>query len=268
MTNPIDNSEWPLNTIMVSKKHRVLFTPIAKNACTSLKRLFVKLSDHPDTERILKQDIHSCLAKGGTGLVLSDFSASEATEIMSDDSYYHFAVLRNPLERSVSAYLNKFVVVPPPRGPDGAPVDVAGVVDWVYAQRGEKPDYDRAITYTEFVEACVNSDDDHLDTHFRSQQSFLRRQKLDGLFSVEKMALLKPVLESKYGRPVELEHENIRKKRKILLRRARYEQLLPGELEKHRPLPQGGVFLTTKISKKLKHRFKGDISLWESTRGF
>ena len=262
MNHSIDNSAWPLNITMVSKEHRVLFTPIAKNACTSLKRLFVRLSGHPYAEQILQEDIHSCLVNGKTGLVLSDYSRDEATEILNDKSYYRFAVLRDPLERSVSAYVNKFVTVPPPRGPDGVPIDISGVVDWVYAQRGEAPDYDRAITFVEFVDSCIN--DDHLDTHFKSQHSYLSGLEFDDLFAVERMDRLNSVLESKFGQTVELEHENTRKKRKILFRRKRYEQLLPAELKKYRPLPPGKAFLTAEISKKLRHRFKVDFDLWKS----
>ena len=74
-------------------------------------------------------------------------------------------------KRAVSAYINKFVVVPTPRGPDGVPVVIAGTIDWVYAQRGEPPDYDRAVTFAEFVDSIVKNSDADLDTHFKSQHS-------------------------------------------------------------------------------------------------
>jgi len=247
----IDNSQWPLNMIMVSTEHRVLFTPIPKNACTSLKRLFVRLSGHPDTDGILGQDIHSCLASQETGLVLGDYSAQEATDILADDSYYRFTVLRNPMERVVSAYVNKFIIVPPPRDMDGRPIVIAGTVDWVYAQRGEEPDYDRAISFEEFVESIVQNSDDMLDTHFKSQQSCLADQHFDDFFVVEEIERIKPVLGSKFGQTAELEHANKRKKRRPLFKRQRWDQLLPRQLQRYRPLPSARFFITTELKQKL-----------------
>ncbi len=36
---------WPHAQTLVSTSHRLMFRPIAKNSCTSLKRLFVRISD-------------------------------------------------------------------------------------------------------------------------------------------------------------------------------------------------------------------------------
>ena len=67
-----------------------------------------------------------------------------------------------------------------------------------------------------------NSDAD-LDTHFKSQQSYLSGQHFDELFAVEEIERLKTVLESKFGQPAEMEHANRRKQRSILLRRPRWD---------------------------------------------
>lgn len=265
MTELIDNLAWPVNTIMVSKKHRVLFTPIAKNACTSLKRLFVRLSGHPDTANILQSGVHSGLANGNTGLVLGDFSQGEASEILHDDRYYRFAVLRNPAERAVSGYINKFVLVTPPGKADGNPLDTESMIDWVYAQRGEKPDYDRAITFAEFVDSLVATEDSVLDTHFRSQHEFLAGQDFDELFSVEKLDRLKPILEEKFRQPFELERANSRTVRKFWWKRTRFEQLRPKQLQKYRSLPETRLFITPEIKQKLESRFKVDVNLWNAT---
>lgn len=52
-------------------------------------------------------------------------------------------------------------------------------IDWVYARRHEVPDYWRSITFEEFVDYVVCNDDDAVDTHFRSQGSYLRGLKFD-----------------------------------------------------------------------------------------
>jgi len=62
----VDNSAWPLNSLLISQKHRVIYTPIAKNANTSLKRMFVRLSGHPQSDEILAGDVHTWLTSNRT----------------------------------------------------------------------------------------------------------------------------------------------------------------------------------------------------------
>jgi len=126
ITKIIDNSEWPLNSLLVSQKHRVIYTPIAKNANTTLKRLFVRLSGYARSDEILGGDVHTYLTSNQTGLSLCDYSPGDATEILSDPSYFRYVVLRDPLARAVSGYLDKFVLYPPPSGTHGEPPTVIG----------------------------------------------------------------------------------------------------------------------------------------------
>jgi len=142
----VDNSAWPLNSLLISQKHRVIYTPIAKNANTSLKRMFVRLSGHPQSDEILAGDVHTWLTSNRTGLSLCDYSPENATKILGDSDYFRYVVLREPLARAVSGYLDKFILYPPPPGSRGEPPIVIGtVIDWVYQRRGEAPDYERAV---------------------------------------------------------------------------------------------------------------------------
>ena len=75
-----DNSQWPLNSFLVSQEKRVLFMPIAKNANTSLKQMFVRLSGHDKVNQILNGNIHINLTSQATGLSLCDYTPNEARE--------------------------------------------------------------------------------------------------------------------------------------------------------------------------------------------
>ncbi len=231
-----ENSEWPLCSLLVSKKHRVIYTPIAKNANTSLKRLFVRLSGH-----------------------------TRRDEILNDPSYFRYVVLRNPLERAVSGYLDKFVRNPPPSGTGGeAPMIIGAAIDWVYAHRGEKPDYNRSITFLEFVNYLAQNDDDNLDTHFKSQESYLDQQKFDFIGTVEQMKSLPEVLEPLFNQYVEIEHSHRVLRRKLFLRRGRKEMQLPKHLRAQRALPHASELLNIGISEQLKNRYSTDYEFWHS----
>jgi len=260
-----DNSEWPLCSLLVSQKHRVIFTPIAKNANTSLKRLFVRLSGHPRSDEILSDNIHIHLTSNQTGLSLCDYSQEEATEILIDEGYFRYVVLRNPLVRAVSGYLDKFVRNPPPSGTDGeAPILIGAAIDWVYERRGEKPDYNRSITFQEFVNYLAQNDDVNLDTHFKSQESYLGQQYFDFIGTVEQMKILPKVLEPLFDQHIEIEHSHRVSRRKLFLRRGRKETLLPKHLRAHRALPHASELLSVGITEQLKNRYSTDYEYWHS----
>ena len=260
-----DNSEWPLCSLLVSKKHRVIYTPIAKNANTSLKRLFVGLSGHTRSEEILNDNIHIHLTSNQTGLSLCDYSQEEATEILIDPGYFRYVVLRNPLMRAVSGYLDKFVRNPPSSETDlEANIVIGSAIDWVYAQRGERPDYNRSITFQEFVNYLVQTDDNNLDTHFKSQESFLGQQYFDFIGTVEQMKFLPKVLEPLFNQYIEIEHRHRVLRRKLFLRRGGKEVLLPKRLRAQRVFPHASEFLSTGITEQLKNRFSTDYEYWHS----
>jgi len=259
----LDNQEWPLCALLVSTKHRAIFTPIAKNANTSLKRLFVRLSGHPLSEQILSDNIHIHLTSNPTGLSLCDYSREEATQILNDPEYFRFVVFRNPLVRAVSGYLDKFVRNPQPaEGPGEAPIVTGAAISWVYQQRDETPDFDRSITFREFSEFLARNDDAQLDTHFKSQESCLVRQTFDFVGTVEKMKNLPQVLEPVFGQKVEIEHSHRVPRRRLFLRRGRKEDYLPGQLRTQRSLPHTSELLNDEISAELKRRFAKDYERW------
>ena len=260
----VDNSAWPLNSLLVSQKHRVIYTPIAKNANTSLKRMFVRLSGYPQSDEILAGDVHTYLTSNQTGLSLCDYSPEDATKILGDPDYFRYVVLREPLARAVSGYLDKFCLTPPTPGLNGEPPIVIGtVIDWVYERRGEAPDYERSITFEEFVNHLCENEDRELDTHFKSQQCYFEQQSFDYVGTLDRMEQLIKVLESRFGQKIELEHRNRTLRRKPLLRRRGQEKLLPAKLRAQRTLPHASELLTDEIVEQLRSRYTADYQLWQ-----
>lgn len=173
-------------------------------------------------------------------------------------------MLRDPLVRAVSGYLDKIFLNPPPPGARGEPPIVIGsVIDWVYARRGEAPDYKRSITFEEFVSHLSENDDSKLDTHFKSQECYFEQQSFDYIGTLDRMDRLIKLLESRFDQKIELEHKNRTKRRKPFLRRRGQEKLLPEQLRNQRTLPHASELLTDELLEQLKSRYATDYELWQ-----
>lgn len=259
-----DNKNWPLNSMLVCRRHRVMFMPIAKNANTSLKRSFVRLSEHPEQNLILAGDVHSYLTSHATGLRLWDYTPDEARSMMEDEQYFRFVVLRNPLQRVTSGYLSKFVMDRQSAEPhDETPEVIGTAIDWVYARRNEPPDYERSITFEEFVDHVVSNDDEALDTHFRSQESYLAGLQFNFVGVLEDLRPLVRELESRFAQSAFLEHKNVTPRKKIMIGKGGLANQLPARLRAGKRLATDSQLMTSEIKEKLKRRFAGDIKLWE-----
>ena len=262
----VANLQWPLNSFLVSHKHRVIYTPIAKNASTSLKNLFVRLSGAPHSEAILTQNVHDYLVSNKTGLSLCDYSSLEAADILADDRYFKFVVLRNPLHRAVSGYLEKFVLHPRPIAANkDRPIVIGSAIDWVYRKRGEEPDYDRSITFEEFANYLALNEDNQLDTHFKSQESYFGNLQFDFVGVMEKMDRLVEVLRSKVRVEFDLEHVNRVVSKKPLIARRGLEDKLPAQLRTLQKLPHHKELLVGDIQRKLERRFGFINELWKKS---
>ncbi|KAL5013546.1 hypothetical protein ScPMuIL_007816 [Solemya velum] len=96
-----------LNHILVNDEHKLLYCYIPKVACTNLKRIFLILSGKMNTTNLLdlqSNDVHHQYNKYLT--YLSDFSFDEA--MLRLKNYKKVVYVREPFERILSAYVNKF----------------------------------------------------------------------------------------------------------------------------------------------------------------
>lgn len=198
--------DWPAAQVFAVESVRVLYQPIAKCACTSLKRLMVDLSDIPARAAVLAGDVHHLTDTGGTGLILFDRTPAEVARVVAAPGWFRFAVVRGPFDRLVSAYIDKFVVnrhkpffreVLEPLWLAAQGVDDARAVD-----------FDRGISFRECVSAVTRLPRAGLDAHLRPQVDYLDAVGLDRLYAMEDLDLLAADLARHCGRAVDLPHAN------------------------------------------------------------
>ena len=92
---------------IVLKKYKLLFVPIPKVACTQWLQLFRRMEGQKDW---VTRQIGLPYTPEFNGLTyLSDFSLTEANEIMKSPEWTRAVFVRDPKERFLSAYLDKVV---------------------------------------------------------------------------------------------------------------------------------------------------------------
>lgn len=96
--------------IYVDEKYKLLYCEVPKVACTNWKRILLILSGHMNTsnpEEIPAYLVHSTYQNEYLTR-LSEFSPDEVA--FRIENYFKFLFVREPMERILSAYLNKFTM--------------------------------------------------------------------------------------------------------------------------------------------------------------
>jgi hypothetical protein len=161
-----NNLPWPLWQLLVIKNKKLIYNPIAKCGSSSLRSVIVALSDVSPAMKRLPLDTYS------TGLQLGDLPFDEAQEILHDRSYKKFAVIRNPFDRLVSAYLEKFVVN---RMNLGNQFHTRPVIAHALGVSIPSQDnFSMSITFSQFIDYIVSHSPDQLDPHWCPQFLYLK----------------------------------------------------------------------------------------------
>lgn len=102
-------SKFVLDRIFVSDKHRILFCQTPKVGNTQWKKVLIVLNGaFPSVEEIPENVVHDHDKNGLPRL--SSYSPQEVTNRLG--SYFKFLIVRDPFERLISAFKDKFVLNP------------------------------------------------------------------------------------------------------------------------------------------------------------
>jgi hypothetical protein len=248
---------WPYGSMMVSERHKLLYIPVAKCACTSLKSMMVELAgiERPDIAREL--DVHFVTDRFNTGVQLKDKPIELARDILASDQYLKFGVIRDPFERLVSAYLEKFVHHRASRN------NLAHTEPLIrQAQSYGQFDAQVGISFDQFVETILRQDPYDLDPHWRPQYlHFLGVKHMSRVFRLDNSGELERYLLQQVGIEVQLEHRNKTNKSDVLLEDA--ASLTAAELNDRGPISPAS-FLSAKNSAAIRQYYVGDCELYEA----
>jgi len=250
---------WPHGTIMVSEKYKLMYIPVAKCACTSLKATMIALAEIEQYEIAIKLGVHLVTDRFNTGAQLKDKTMKRAWQIMASDEYFKFTVIREPFERLVSAYLEKFVYQ---RHNTRNLIHTRDIISKVQAT--DSIDLQRGITFDEFAGFIISQDPLTLDPHWRPQYLYMENVKhLEGVFRLENIGRLEAHLRQYTGQPVHLGHKNRTKKSHQLLEGA--EQLTAAEIDGLGAFDPRS-FQTSNLHARIADYYREDITLYSSAQ--
>jgi hypothetical protein len=185
---------WPLWQMVVLKKIRILYNPIAKCGSSSLRRAMLTLSGMWESVKQLPLDTYC------TGLQLGDLPLEEAQAILHDPGFLRVAVIRDPFDRLVSAYLEKFVLN---RMDVGNRFHTTAVIAAIRGRAHlDEADFHRSISFAEFVDYLVTQPPETLDPHWCPQALYLKGTRFQ-LFRLDRLDALDRTLIAWGAAPVQ-----------------------------------------------------------------
>jgi hypothetical protein len=254
-----NNLPWPIDAYMLSERYRILYSPIAKCACTSLKTMMVQLEAAKKSQEIVRLGVHQVTDAFDTGMLLKNLPLARAKEILESDDYYKFAVIRDPINRAISAYIEKFVIQ---RTTVMNQLHTKHVVRSV--QSGVDPDMERGITFRQFVEFLVAQEPDTLDPHWVPQHHYLRGVPCyTGIYNIHQLARLKQALEEWTATSINLGQLNTSVASPDSSAASAVD-LFPAALEASSKLSPG-FFMDQELTKALRQYYAEDDALFQKT---
>lgn len=183
---------------------RLMYLPIAKNACSSLKRLVASLGG---LELKKGEDIHHKLDSESTGLQFEDREDHVIRAALSDPTWMRFLVIREPLDRLISVYVEKFVLN---RREPGQIPTIGPVYQAILGKEDITPeDYERGLTFREFAEYILSEEPERLNGHWRPQAEYLGHIPFTHVYDVKQLDRLAEDLSTHIGRTIDLPRMNV-----------------------------------------------------------
>ncbi len=209
-----DNQRFPLDCYLYHESLGFAILAITKTGCSAAKRWLISMVEPEVLERA-DLDVHKyCLDR----FALCALRPAESDCILAHTPILSF--IRNPAERLRSSFVDKHVRPPvhdlfePSREViediargrgmefsfgESQAVRLGNTILSVPAS--SDVDYERGITFREFVEYVCAAPPDHLDPHWRPQSAFLLNHRVDCLVRLDSMNLVLDHIAAARGRP-------------------------------------------------------------------
>lgn len=189
----------PTSQAMLVDDLKLVYLPIAKNACSSLKQLVAGLGG---VDLQPGEDIHIKLDTNRTGLQFADRSEEDIRKALSGPDWMRFVVIRDPFDRLVSAYIEKFVLH---RNEPRIEETVGPAYRSVFDHEDLTPeDFERGISFRDFVDFIVQHDPRDLDSHWQPQAEQLGHIIFTHVYEVGNLEALAADLQAHVGQEIDL----------------------------------------------------------------
>ena len=234
---------------------KVIYCPIPKNSSTFFKSRLIEANGDSQAQQESPFPLHAYLRK------CSQYWVHDLG-LLENPDFLKFAIIRDPLERVVSAYLNKFVATR-----RFHPIQLQSVKAYMELL-DDSIDPERSLTFRQFVRLICKQSDADLDKHWRPQKTFLHRQEdfLDWLVPQDRLQDFLPVVESHLGQSISRSRpDNCTSYSKSGITED-VTRLSPRRLRNLGLQPDKEEFLLPELKERLRQRYIQDIELLDRSR--
>lgn len=264
---------WPERSYIVNQEYRFIYCPIPKVASTSLNCIMYLLSDSASQDEnltafaLLSQQniasgvndyVHDLHRYIHNNLTLENYSRTKSKKIINDSQYFKFTVVRDPWKRLTSAYLNKFVDV---NSSEELLLSARTAIEGFYTINGLKPDYERSITFRQFLNYIAVTEDQFLDVHWKTQSAFVNNIELNFIAKLETLYDDFEYIKSQINleKNLILPKQNVTAYAKNKDLEYNYADFYPSQLKKLKRRPNHLSFYTPDLLDLVKWRYKCDF---------
>lgn len=253
------HQESLIQRYLVNHRHRIIFCPIPKNACTLFKLMIVEHSDSQHHFQKSNENIHSYTAMQCNGFGVDHL------EYLQSKEFFKFVILRNPFERLVSAYLDKFV----------KPVELESfaqiVIQDICQRFGQPLDFRRSITFHQFVHYLTTTEDAWMNEHWRPQHTFLEKHlfEFDLVGQFEELEQSLEILEARFNIHITRDPSKYHNKPEYQTAYRSFDQSLqfhemyPEQIRLLNGLPSATNLYTPELKEQVGQRYEKDIALYK-----
>jgi hypothetical protein len=256
---------WPENTYLINQKYKLIYCPIPKVACSSLKELLLLHSNLKNKEKILanlkgSSNFHIFMSHNFS---LSRYSPNKAIFFLTSEKYFKFVVVRNPWSRLLSAYIDKFIKIPRDKPEEKFNINIiAPVIDHIYNAKGLEPDYNRSINFHQFVEYVCSKKDNQLNEHWKTQSSFLGDNNFDLIAKLENLSQDFELIEKRINCKLDIPKSNKAINSNVSVfknQKNGYAFLYPNDMERSLEFPSYEKYYTPYLIELVREKYKKDI---------
>ena len=259
----------------VDPAKKLVYVAIPKNASSLLKATYLLNSHHRGAYQASGASVHDFCDR----LAVPEVPRGE---FMGGD-YFRFVVLRDPLRRLLSAYLDKFVrrrfLNRNAQGETGGALSlraqqVMNTIRWAQEAAGVAPDLLRSITFEEFVRFLARADDAACNMHWMPQAR-ITGTDLSLYHHVGKVERLKEtlgLLTERFGYQPETSLDaNLPRAASHIAKHVTHSALeaphsaLPQELDRFEEnMPPPDQFYTPELKALVEARFAEDVAIYRA----
>ncbi len=237
--------------LLCNEEHRIIYCPIEKNSCTFFKQILVDNSRYAQPYRDSGLPVHDYLKQ-------EPILRIDTLDKLASDEYLKFVVVREPIERIVSAYLNKFVTN------RASPMAVKATADYEQMFELDKP-LRRLLTFHEFSRLICRQRDRDMDVHWRPQEFFVRGflDKFDWIVPMNAIPEFLCVLEGRMGVTLPRGRTANQTSYAQLDNDELFDKKTPEELRAMEGLPRKDKLVNERMLERLSQRYRHDIELYQ-----